>query len=262
MEKISIIGCGWLGLALAKSLLAKQYQVVGSTTSPDKIDSLSALGITPSLFQLNPMPEGNSFQTLFKSSTVFINIPPASRKNPPEYYREQIKYLKYLLNGSDEVKRVLFISSTSYYPNVDQKVDENSLHDFEKGSSKAVVWAEQEISEVKQQLIILRCGGLLGYDRIPGKYFAGKDTPGKENPTNYIHRDDVIREAEDLLLKKEWPTIKNLVNPSHYAREKIMTAMAEKHDFAPPVWTRPFRTPTKTVCSLYDLKDLKEPLTY
>ena len=38
-EKISILGCGWLGLPLAKSLLAKGYKIKGSTTSESKLEA-------------------------------------------------------------------------------------------------------------------------------------------------------------------------------------------------------------------------------
>ena len=262
MEKVSIIGCGWLGFNLAQALLKEGYDVLGSTTTEGKTEALAKAGITPFLFRLEPMPTGNSFQVLFSSATLIINIPPASRKNPSAYYREQIKYLKYLLQGNQEVKRVIFISSTSFYPNVDHSVDENTPFDIEKGSNQAVVWAEQEISEIQQDLVILRCGGLMGDDRIPGRYFAGKATNGKLNPTNYIHRDDVIREIKGLLQTKAWPNIKNLVHPAHYTREEIMTVMAKKYAFDAPLWEEPHHQSTKIVNSIHDLGQLIDPLTY
>ena len=262
MNKISIIGCGWLGLSLAKALVDQQYQVAGSTTTSSKLDVLEKNGIRGSLLKLNPMPEGKYFQQLFENETLVINIPPGSRKHPPEYYREQIKYLKYLINNSEKVKRVIFISSTSYYPNNDQVVDESTKHDLSNGSNQAIVWAEQEISQIKPALIILRPGGLMGDDRIPGKYFAGKETEGRDNPTNYIHREDVIKTIKELLRQKEWPQVKNLVNPEHHTRQKVMMAMAKKHDFESPIWKQPFRTSTKIVDSIHPQVDLIDPLNY
>jgi 3-hydroxyisobutyrate dehydrogenase-like beta-hydroxyacid dehydrogenase len=50
--KISILGCGWLGLPLAKSLLAKSYEVKGSTTSENKLEVLINAGILPFQIQL------------------------------------------------------------------------------------------------------------------------------------------------------------------------------------------------------------------
>jgi len=40
MTQISILGCGWLGLPLAKAILENEFSVKGSTTSREKpIDS-------------------------------------------------------------------------------------------------------------------------------------------------------------------------------------------------------------------------------
>jgi 3-hydroxyisobutyrate dehydrogenase-like beta-hydroxyacid dehydrogenase len=51
MKQISILGCGWLGSPLAKSLLEKGFSVNGSTTSLEKITVLEKAGI--SAFQIN-----------------------------------------------------------------------------------------------------------------------------------------------------------------------------------------------------------------
>lgn len=262
MKKIGIIGCGWLGMPLAKVLSQKHYEVIGSTTTAAKLKNIASLGVIPVLLKLNPMPEGANFQKLFKCESLIINIPPSSRTNTPEFYREQIKYLKYMINNSPEVRRVIFISSTSYYPNTDQVVDEQTHYDLDNGSNKSVVWAEQEISEVKKELIVLRCGGLLGYDRIPGKYFAGKTTPGKNNPVNYIHRDDVITEVTKLLATEHWPPVRNMVHPSHYLKAEVVGAMSKKHGFTPPQWIAPDRSPTKIVKSLYPFDNLIDPLEF
>jgi glycerol-3-phosphate dehydrogenase len=37
---ISILGCGWYGTALAKTLVNAGYHVKGSTTSPQKLEVL------------------------------------------------------------------------------------------------------------------------------------------------------------------------------------------------------------------------------
>ncbi|MDC1274067.1 SDR family NAD(P)-dependent oxidoreductase, partial [Flavobacteriaceae bacterium] len=40
-DKIGIIGCGWLGLPLAKSLISNNYKVKGSTTRKNKLTVLN-----------------------------------------------------------------------------------------------------------------------------------------------------------------------------------------------------------------------------
>lgn len=52
MDKVSIIGCGWLGLPLAKFLVQKGFPVKGSVTTESKINQLASLGIKPFLINL------------------------------------------------------------------------------------------------------------------------------------------------------------------------------------------------------------------
>ena len=52
MTKISILGCGWLGLPLAKALLKKKFHVNGSTTTVEKLDVLKDEGINPFLIDI------------------------------------------------------------------------------------------------------------------------------------------------------------------------------------------------------------------
>ena len=41
-NRIGVLGCGWLGLPLAKSLIKNNYTVYGTTTNKSKIELLSA----------------------------------------------------------------------------------------------------------------------------------------------------------------------------------------------------------------------------
>lgn len=40
MQKISVLGCGWLGLPLSKKLIESGFVVKGSTTSSEKLSQL------------------------------------------------------------------------------------------------------------------------------------------------------------------------------------------------------------------------------
>lgn len=245
--KVSIVGCGWLGLALGKKLSDKGFLVKGSTTSKEKFDLLTKSGIVPFLLEMNPMPMGEDFNALFQTDILIINIPPGRRKNAPEFYGEQIKYLKYLVN-QHKVPRVIFVSSTSYYPNTGDWVTEATDFDFENGSSKAVVMGEREICQVEAELTVLRCGGLMGGDRVPGKWFSGKVTSGASTPVNYIHRDDVINVIQQLI-NDDLPEggILNLVCPQHPTRKEVHETMAQKYSFDQPIWEAPEHIDSKKV---------------
>jgi nucleoside-diphosphate-sugar epimerase len=246
--KISIVGCGWLGLALGEELIKDGHQVLGSTTSTEKLEKLRQADIAPYFLKLEPMPTGENFNQLFQTDLLIINIPPGRKTNTPEFYEEQIKYLRYLID-QHQVPKVIFVSSTSYYPNTNQMVDERFLYDLENGSSRAVVQAEKQIKQSSSDVILLRCGGLMGEDRIPGRWFAGKETTGAETPVNYIHREDVIGVIQFLIEKKASDTTLNLVCPDHPNRKEVHEAMALKYGFQDPIWIDPHHTASKIVSS-------------
>ena len=115
MTKISILGCGWLGLPLAKVLVKNGFSVKGSTTTQDKIDVLKQSGIEPFLFALNPENiQGNAISFLEHSEVLIINIPPKLRGNSKEDFVGKMKTLIPFIEKSS-VEKVLFVSSTSVY---------------------------------------------------------------------------------------------------------------------------------------------------
>ena len=92
--KISILGCGWLGLPLGKFLVEKGHVVKGSTTSEDKISLLASVGIEPFLIKFSPQMEtmqssdyrlttlndDNSISQFLDSEVLIICIPPRAGK--------------------------------------------------------------------------------------------------------------------------------------------------------------------------------------
>ena len=85
MKKISILGCGWLGLPLAKTLIEKGNSVKGSTTSIEKIIILKELEIEPYTISLSANEiKGNINSFLDQSEVLIINIPPKLRGSNKE----------------------------------------------------------------------------------------------------------------------------------------------------------------------------------
>ena len=53
MNRIAIIGCGWLGLRLAKNLIENNYKVLGTKTTEKGVDILNKLKIKGIIFNFN-----------------------------------------------------------------------------------------------------------------------------------------------------------------------------------------------------------------
>lgn len=104
---------------------------------------------------------------------------------------------------------------------------ENQKEINEEGAvdaSHELISAEELLKQkVDQNLTILRCGGMMGYERIPGKYFAGKkDLPGGNNPVNYVHRDDVLRAIVKIVENEVYGNLFNVVAPFHPLKKEVI----------------------------------------
>ena len=234
MTSVAIIGLGWLGEPLALHLLEGGFQVKGSTTTPEKVPGLQSKGIETALLKFFPHPEGTGFGKLFDTDVLFINIPPRSRTVPEGFYEEQIKFVKELAIQS-KVEKIIFISSTSVYPDWNQKVDETFPLTVANTGSLGIFRAEQILqSEKNYDLTIIRFGGLLGVDRIPGRYFSGKSNVTGDSPVNYIHQEDAVRLSAWIIENDLWNETFNGVAPLHPLRENVYEKNSLELGFPPP----------------------------
>jgi nucleoside-diphosphate-sugar epimerase len=248
MIQISILGCGWLGLPLAKSFIAKKrYSINGSTTSENKLEILKNAGINPFLVILSEVEEAfesdsisesiNDF--LAESEILIIDIPPKLRGNiedsDKKIFVEKIKNLIPFIEKST-VKKVLFVSSTSVYGDENSLVTEETIPNPETESGKQLLLAEALLQKNKNfETTILRFGGLIGEDRHPVKFLAGKENlENPDAPINLIHQNDCIGIIEEIINQSKWNEVFNAVAPFHPTREEYYTQKAKEQNLVAP----------------------------
>ncbi len=228
-KKISILGCGWLGFPLAKLLVAKNWQVNGSTTTPQKLELLQQAGIKPFLItaeagemQANPI--------FFDADVIFVNIPP-SRKTAQDGYLDKMQSLLSVIQTST-IRKVIFISSTSVYGDVCREVTE--ADEPEKPSE--LRQAEMLFLPAQNlQTTVIRFGGLFGPDRNPGRFFRDKNSiPNGLVPVNLIHLKDCLGLIEAILNQQKFPGVYNAAAPSHPTKKEFYTEAILKSGFAAP----------------------------
>ena len=69
----------------------------------------------------------------------------------------------------------------------------------------------------------------MGYDRIAGKYTAGKTV--EDGSTNYVHRDDVVGIIESVIEKRLKDKIFNVVAPIETTKKEIYTQNSKQFGF-------------------------------
>ena len=213
-QRISILGCGWLGLALAVKLIGKGYRVYGSTTSTVKVKELEAKGIIPFVIDINDN-HINISDFLF-SDILIIAIP---SKNISAF-KNLIKKVE-----KSEVCKVLFVSSTSVYPNTNGIVTEETVTNNSPLAHIENLFRTNAFFEST----IIRFGGLFGYDRKPGNFIkSGKKIDNPEGFINFIHRDDCIGIIEQIITGNAWNNVLNACADSHPTRREFYLKEAEK----------------------------------
>ena len=235
-ERVSILGCGWLGLPLAEQLATAGYQVAGSTTTPEKLALLQHKNVQPYLLNLLD-PDKVSTQTLaefLKTDYLVISFPPRLRAGLEKQYLPQIEWLKAALDQSP-VKYVLFVSSTSVYHDVNAEVSEDySDNALDFGSP--LYRAEELIKQSSSyQTTILRFGGLVGGSRQPGRFLAGKTgVPQPKAPVNLIHLADCLAIIRKIIFEQIFNETLNAVADEHPSRQQFYTAAAQALQLEPP----------------------------
>ena len=241
MKKISILGCGWLGLPLAKAILKKEFQVNGSTTSVEKLSLLEKEGINPFLVDIPvSLDEGkldhkdfsDSITTFLQGSEILIiDIPPKLRGDTAAAIEKTfVKKIANLIPFIEKstVENVLFVSSTSVYGEGQLTVTESTKPQPDTESGKQLVETEQLLqNNTNFNTTSIRFGGLIGADRQPGKHLAGREN--LENPdavVNLIHQEDCIGIILKIIATNSWNETFNAVSSFHPIREKYYTQKA------------------------------------
>ncbi|WP_196889237.1 NAD(P)-binding domain-containing protein [Aureivirga sp. CE67] len=234
-KQISILGCGWLGLPLAKHLSEKGFKINGSTTSEDKLAVLKEKNIHPFLLKISENEiEGNIEAFLESSEIVYINFPPRRIPNIEEIYPKQ---LQLILNNLKPVQKIIFISSTSVYQNTNGTVTEDLEIKPEKASGVALQKCEAILQNLPNPTTIIRFAGLVGADRLPGRFLANKTNLKNGNaPINVIHLEDCIGLIEETISQNYWNKIINGCADEHPLRKEYYTLAAKKIGLTPPLF--------------------------
>lgn len=249
--QITILGCGWLGLPLAKSLKAEGNTVNGSTTSIAKLPLLKAEGINPFLISLDDGTiAGNIDEFLMGSDVLIIDIPPKAKIEGNASFIGKVQTLLPHIETAN-IKFVIFISSTSVYGDDNSVVTETTFAQPETDSGKQLLAVEKLLWENPHfATTVLRFGGLIGEDRHPITSLAGRDSiPNPAAPINLIDQKDCIGIIRRIIESNVWGETFNAVAPFHPSREEYYTQKAIERNLPFPRFSHEHPSIGKTISS-------------
>lgn len=247
MTTISILGCGWLGFPLGQALVKAGYEIKGSTTSDSKKELLESAGIRhfSIALEVESVPH-TVIEFLAGSDILIIAIPPnLSRKNKNLNDEKNDSFVRKIENlvpfvEQSSVQKLIFISSTSLYAESELNpiITEDTIPNPLTESGKQLLQIENLLSNNKQfKTTILRFGGLIGPERNPARFMAGKEKiANPEGAINLIHLEDCIDIIKAIIAKDVWGERFNAVAPNHPSRMEYYTRKALEENRIPPTF--------------------------
>jgi nucleoside-diphosphate-sugar epimerase len=190
MQSISIIGCGYTGLALARRWRARGAPVAGFATRRESLAAIDAAGAQSHALDLDratqPLNLGGHI--------VYYSVPPAPAG------AGDARLLRFLDGIAGSPARVVYFSTTGVYGDqAGAPVDEETP--VNPGSARASrrVAAERQLRawaiEHAISWCILRIAGIYGPGRLPlARLQRGEPAivPAQALPGNRIHVDDLV----------------------------------------------------------------------
>ncbi|MEZ3499109.1 SDR family oxidoreductase [Pantoea sp. KPR_PJ] len=239
MKKVAITGLGWLGMPLGIALTARGWQVTGSKTTPDGVEAARRCGIDAVQLQLTPemVCEAEDLETLFRVDALVVTLPASRTVEGGEQYMQAVQNVVDTALAC-QVPRIIFTSSTSVYGGGSGVVKESSPRQPETVAGKTLTVLENWLHDLPgTQVDILRLAGLVGPDRHPGRFLAGKT--GLDRGThgvNLVHLDDVVSAITLLLQTPRGGRIYNLCAPKHPARADFYPQVSRQLGLTPPTF--------------------------
>lgn len=231
---IGILGAGWLGLPLARALLAAGKQVAVTVSSVEKAARLQGEGINayPLTISADMPGADKKEQWPIPCETLVICVPPSKTDDYPLAVAHACALAK-----AHGTRRVLFVSATSVW-GAGQAEGEQPKPRHARG--ERMLAAEQAVQAAGFECVmIVRPSGLYGPDRHPGRFLAGKTLEGGALAVNLVHLDDVVAACLLLLERGKDGDAYNLSAPVHPRREQFYPFAARQLGLPAPLFIEP-----------------------
>ena len=197
-EQVLIVGCGDIGLRLAKCLPQDSYEVTGLRRHPPED--------TPFLrYQTCDVTDPDQLAQVLKQdfAAIVISMTPSERSDSgyQQAYVQTCQNVVAGLRALGKTSLLLFVSSTAVYGQIDGEwVDENSPTEPDSFSGKRLLEAEAVILDSEFLSTIVRFSGIYGpgRNRLIEQVRQGKAS-ASPHITNRIHADDCARSLAHLI---------------------------------------------------------------
>ena len=241
--KIAVIGCGYVGSAVACLWQEKGHTVTVTTTTPEKVSNLSAIA------ERVIVTRGDDLATLKELLTdrevVLLSVG-AKKRDRTTYehaYLQTAKNVVLALQENSTVRQLIYTGTHAILSDRDGEwADEQCSVDPANENGKILWETEKELLSAqtdKLKVCTLRLAGIYGEGRELIKIFrswAGTTRPGKgDNYANWVHLDDIVN-AIDFTCQQQLAGIYNLSSDEPLIRKEFFARLFITHNLPGIDW--------------------------
>lgn len=233
MEKnrsnLGILGCGWLGIPLAKNLIKDGFYVRGSARKKENLLRIEATNARA--YHVNCTEDGCETCEDFLRGLdwLIICLPPGVRHNPSRRFDRAMEHLVDSI-VSEKIQKVIFISSISVYGwQAGVITEQHPLLPTTESGKQLIKCEHLLLSNPHFETVVLRFGGLIGPNRNPIHQLSKKSfIPNPNDVINFIHQVDCIEIIKACIDQFKGGEVYNAVSPYHPKRVDFYIQLAKK----------------------------------
>jgi nucleoside-diphosphate-sugar epimerase len=239
-EQRAILGCGYVGEAVAKAWRQEGHELWGTTTRRERLAELGELVDTPMVFDSTDSRTSLSFTEDLDGILVSFAPSKSSQVDVSQYRETFLGGIQVLLDALDRRSsktplQLVHLSSCGVYGNrrgalTDEADPLDSLHPI----NEVLVRAEEMIQSVRSENInicVLRLGGIYGPGRdIPAMLLSAAGGLVQRNGQNvpcWIHLDDIVR-GVSFAFEHNLNDTYNLVNDTQCTGQELTDRLCEQ----------------------------------
>lgn len=241
--RVAIIGCGYVGSAVAQRWHHQGVAVTATTTSISKQAQLQA--IATEAVVLNGEDLTALKQVVAQQDVVLLSV--GAKQRTPEAYRQAYlttaQNLIAVIQETETVKQLIYTSSYGILGNQEgEAIDETAIPNPVNEYGEILAQTEQillSVPESAYKTCILRLSGIYGPGRELIKIFAqtaGTTRPGEGNEyTNWVHLEDIVG-AIDFATTKQLQGIYHLASDRIMTTKEFFTRLFQAHNLPDITW--------------------------
>ncbi|MEM9769456.1 MAG: SDR family oxidoreductase [Cyanobacteria bacterium P01_D01_bin.71] len=273
-DKLTVIGCGYVGTALAEYWQRQGQAVTGTATTSQRVKMLQAVLSRAAIVRGEDAAAVAAVSQGQETVVVSVAPPRAQAGDPTVYaatYLPVARNLAKVMASVQQSLQVIYLSSCSIYGDHQGAwVDETTPIVPATERIQILQEAEQTLLQADcqdQRACILRLGGIYGPGRELLKRYGGladKTLPGKgDRIINWIHLADIVG-AIEFARANRLSGIYNVVDDSVMTVREQVRLVCTQHQLPPVRWdeSQPAQAVKNLRVSNQKLKTAGYPLIY